>query len=99
MSDNGNKLGTLSSNATVDILQRKVTLKKELIHLRKLKINENKQIKLQNQIEEYENLLKQHRLKKWVQWNRRAVDRVDWRPSARNKLEKHSHITNRVNCY
>ena len=64
MSDNGNKLGTLSSNATVDILQTKVTLKKELIHLRKLKINENKQIKLQNQIEEYENLLKQHRLKK-----------------------------------
>ena len=99
MSDNGNKLGTLSSYATVDILQRKVTLKKELIHLRKLKINENKQIKLQNQIEEYENLLKQHRLKKWVQWNRRAVDRVEWRPSARNKLGKHSHITNRVNCY
>ena len=99
MSDNGNKLGTLSSNATVDILQRKVTLKKELIHLRKLKVNEDKQIKLQTQIEEYDNLLKQHRLKKWVQWNRRAVDRVDWRPSARNKLGKHSHITNRVNCY
>ena len=45
MSDNGNKLGTLSSNATVDILQRKVSLKKELIHLRKLKVNEQKQIK------------------------------------------------------
>lgn len=64
MSDNGNKLGTLSCNATVDILQRKVTLKKELIHLRKLKMSEDKQIKLQNQIEEYDNLLKQHRLKK-----------------------------------
>ena len=64
MSDNGNKLGTLSSNATDDILQRKVTLKKELIHLRKLKMSEDKQIKLQNQIEEYDNLLKQHRLKK-----------------------------------
>tara|TARA_B100000424_G_scaffold6327_1_gene4730 strand:- start:89 stop:283 length:195 start_codon:yes stop_codon:yes gene_type:complete len=64
MSDNGNKLGTLSSNATVDILQRKVALKKELIHLRKLKINEDKQTILLNQIEEYDNLLKQHRLKK-----------------------------------
>ena len=64
MSDNDSKLGTLSSNATVDILQRKVTLKKELIHLRKLKMSEDKQIKLQNQIEEYDNLLKQHRLKK-----------------------------------
>ena len=64
MSDNDSKLGTWSSNETVDILQRKVTLKKELIHLRKLKISEDKQIKLQNQIEEYDNLLKQHRLKK-----------------------------------
>ena len=64
MSDNGNKLGTLSSNATVDILQRKVTLKKELIHLRKLKINEDRQTQLQNQIEEFDNVLKQHRLKK-----------------------------------
>ena len=62
--DNGNKSGTLTGNATVDILQRKVTLKKELIHLRKLKVNEDKQIQLQNQIEEYDNLLKQHRLKK-----------------------------------
>ena len=64
MSDNGNKLGTLSSNATVDILQRKVTLKKELIHLRKLKVNEDRQSQLETQIEEYENLLKTHRLKK-----------------------------------
>ena len=62
--DNENKSGTLTGNATVDILQRKVTLKKELIHLRKLKVNEDKQTKLQNQIEEYDNLLKQHRLKK-----------------------------------
>ena len=30
----------------------------------KLKVNEDKQIKLQTQIEEYDNLLKQHRLKK-----------------------------------
>ena len=64
MSNNGNKLGTLSSNATVDILQRKVALKKELIHLRKLRINEDKQTTLINQIEEFDNLLKQHRLKK-----------------------------------
>jgi len=63
-SDIGNKSGTLTGNATVDILQRKVTLKKELIHLRKLKINENRQTQLQNQIEEFDNLLKQHRLKK-----------------------------------
>tara|TARA_B110000003_G_C16280238_1_gene390660 strand:+ start:145 stop:342 length:198 start_codon:yes stop_codon:yes gene_type:complete len=62
--DNGNKSGTLTGNATVDILQRKVTLKKELIHLRKLKIQEDKQVQLQNQIEEYDTLLKQHRLKK-----------------------------------
>tara|TARA_B100000287_G_scaffold348211_1_gene336412 strand:+ start:1559 stop:1756 length:198 start_codon:yes stop_codon:yes gene_type:complete len=62
--DNGNKSGTLTGNATVDILQRKVTLKKELIHLRKLKVNEERQTQLQNQIEEYDNLLKQHRLKK-----------------------------------
>lgn len=64
MSNDVNKSGTLTGNATVDILQRKVTLKKELIHLRKLKVNEDKQIQLQNQIEEYDNLLKQHRLKK-----------------------------------
>ena len=62
--NNGNKSGTLTGNATVDILQRKVTLKKELIHLRKLKIQEDKQVQLQNQIEEYDTLLKQHRLKK-----------------------------------
>ena len=62
--DNGNKSGTLTGNATVDILQRKVTLKKELIHLRKLKIEVDRQVKLQNQIEEYDNVLKQHRLKK-----------------------------------
>ena len=61
--DNGNKSGTLTGNATVDILQRKVTLKKELIHLRKLKIQEDRQVQLQNQIEEYDNVLKQHRLK------------------------------------
>ena len=61
---NGNKSGTLTGNATVDILQRKVTLKKELIHLRKLKINEDRQTQLQNQIEEFDNVLKQHRLKK-----------------------------------
>tara|TARA_B100000927_G_scaffold165814_1_gene133586 strand:- start:1189 stop:1386 length:198 start_codon:yes stop_codon:yes gene_type:complete len=61
---NGNKSGTLTGNATVDILQRKVSLKKELIHLRKLKIQEDRQIQLQNQIEEFDNLLKQHRLKK-----------------------------------
>ena len=64
MSNDVNKSGVLTGNATVDILQRKVTLKKELIHLRKLKVNEDKQIQLQNQIEEYDNLLKQHRLKK-----------------------------------
>ena len=64
MSNDVIKSGTLTGNATVDILQRKVTLKKELIHLRKLKVNEDKQIQLQNQIEEYDNLLKQHRLKK-----------------------------------
>jgi hypothetical protein len=63
-SDIGNKSGTLTGNATVDILQRKVTLKKELIHLRKLKINENRQTQLQNQIEEFDKLLKQYRLKK-----------------------------------
>ena len=63
-SDIGNKSGTLTGNETVDILQRKVTLKKEIIHLRKLKINENRQTQLQNQIEEFDNLLKQHRLKK-----------------------------------
>ena len=40
MSNDVNKSGTLTGNATVDILQRKVTLKKELIHLRKLKVNE-----------------------------------------------------------
>ena len=62
--DNGNKSGTLTGNATVDILQRKVTLKKELIHLTKLKINEDRQTQLQNQIEEFDNVLKQHRLKK-----------------------------------
>ena len=62
--DNGNKSGTLTGNATVDILQRKVTLKKELIHLRKLKINEDRQSQLQNQLEEFDNVLKQHRLKK-----------------------------------
>ena len=62
--DNGNKSGTLTGNATVDILQRKVTLKKELIHLRKLKIQEDRQIQLQNQINEYDTVLKQHRLKK-----------------------------------
>ena len=62
--DNGNKSGTLTGNATVDILQRKVTLKKELIHLRKLKVNEERQSQLETQIEEYENLLKSHRLKK-----------------------------------
>ena len=62
--NNGNKSGVLTGNATVDILQRKVLLKKELIHLRKLKIDETKQNQLQNQIEEYDNLLKQHRLKK-----------------------------------
>tara|TARA_B100000927_G_C16316052_1_gene409435 strand:+ start:349 stop:546 length:198 start_codon:yes stop_codon:yes gene_type:complete len=62
--DNGNKSGTLTGNATVDILQRKVTLKKELIHLRKLKIKEERQTQLLSQIEEYDNLLKQHRLKK-----------------------------------
>ena len=61
---NGNKSGTLTGNATVDILQRKVTLKKELIHLRKLKINEDRQTQLQNQIEEFDIVLKQHRLKK-----------------------------------
>ena len=64
MSNDVNKSGVLTGNARVDILQRKVTLKKELIHLRKLKVNEDKQIQLQNQIEEYDNLLKQHRLKK-----------------------------------
>ena len=64
MSNDVNKSGVLTGNATVDILQRKVTLKKELRHLRKLKVNEDKQIQLQNQIEEYDNLLKQHRLKK-----------------------------------
>ena len=64
MSNDVNKSGVLTGNATVDILQRKVTLKKELIHLGKLKVNEDKQIQLQNQIEEYDNLLKQHRLKK-----------------------------------
>ena len=64
MSNDVNKSGTLTGNATVDILQRKVTLKKELIHLRKLKVNEDKQSQLRNQIEEYDNLLKQHRLKK-----------------------------------
>ena len=62
--NNGNKSGTLTGNATVDILQRKVTLKKELIHLRKLKINENRQTQFQNQIEEFDKLLKQYRLKK-----------------------------------
>jgi len=62
--DNGNKSGTLTGNATVDILQRKVTLKKELIHLRKLKIQEDRQIQLQNQIDEYDTVIKQHRLKK-----------------------------------
>ena len=62
--NNGNKSGTLTGNATVDILQRKVTLKKELIHLRKLKIQEDRQIQLQNQIDEYDTVLKQHRLKK-----------------------------------
>jgi len=62
--DNGNKSGTLTGNATVDILQRKVTLKKELIHLRKLKIQEDRQIQLHNQIDEYDTVLKQHRLKK-----------------------------------
>ena len=64
MSDINDKSGVLTGNATVDILQRKVLLKKELIHLRKLKIDETKQNQLQNQIEEYDNLLKQHRLKK-----------------------------------
>ena len=49
--DNGNKSGTLTGNATVDILQRKVTLKKELIHLRKLKIKEERQTQLLSQIE------------------------------------------------
>ena len=63
MSNDVNKSGTLTDNATVDILQRKVTLKKELIHLRKLKVNEERQSQLETQIEEYENLLKSHRLK------------------------------------
>ena len=64
MSNDVNKSGVLTGNATVDILQRKVTLKKELIHLRKLKVNEERQSQLETQIEEYENLLKSHRLKK-----------------------------------
>ena len=64
MSNDVIKSGTLTGNATVDILQRKVTLKKELIHLRKLKVNEERQSQLETQIEEYENLLKSHRLKK-----------------------------------
>jgi len=64
MSNINGKSGTLTGNAIVDILQRKVTLKKELIHLRKLKVNENKQTQLQNQIEEFDKLLKQYRLKK-----------------------------------
>ena len=55
--DNGNKSGTLTGNATVDILQRKVTLKKELIHLRKLNINDDSQTQLQNHIEEFDNVL------------------------------------------
>ena len=64
MSNINGKSGTLTGNAIVDILQRKVTLKKELIHLRKLKIQEDRQIQLQNQIDEYDTVLKQHRLKK-----------------------------------
>ncbi len=64
MSDINDKSGVLTGNATVDILQRKVLLKKELIHLRKLKVDESKQTQLQNQIDEFDNLLKQHRLKK-----------------------------------
>lgn len=64
MSNDVNKSGTLTGNATVDILQRKVTLKKELIHLRKLKVNEERQSQLETQIEEFDNLLKSHRLKK-----------------------------------
>ena len=46
------------------IEKNSTTLKKELIHLRKLKVNETRQSQLQTQIEEYDNLLKQHRLKK-----------------------------------
>ena len=64
MSNDVNKSCTLTGNATVDILQRKVTLKKELIHLRKLKVNEERQSQLETQIEEFDNLLKSHRLKK-----------------------------------
>lgn len=64
MSNDVNKSGVLTGNATVDILQRKVTLKKELIHLRKLKVNEERQSQLETQIEEFDNLLKSHRLKK-----------------------------------
>ena len=64
MSNDVNKSGTLTGNATVDILQRKVTLKKELIHLRKLKVNEERLSQLETQVEEFDNLLKSHRLKK-----------------------------------
>ena len=56
--------GVLIGHTVVDILQRKVELKKELIHLRKLHINEERQKKLEDKLAEYDDYLHKHRLQK-----------------------------------
>ena len=56
--------GVLIGHTVIDILQQKVRLKKELIHLRKLKQNENRQQILEDEISEYDEYLDQHRLQK-----------------------------------
>ena len=56
--------GVLIGHTVIDILQQKVRLKKELIHLRKLKQNESRQQILEDKISEYDEYLHQHRLQK-----------------------------------
>ena len=56
--------GVLIGHTVIDILQQKVRLKKELIQLRKLNQNENRQQILEDKISEYDEYLHQHRLQK-----------------------------------
>ena len=56
--------GVLIGHTVIDILQQKVKLKKELIHLRKLHQNEERQKLLEGKIEEYDEYLHKHRLQK-----------------------------------
>jgi len=56
--------GVLIGHTVIDILQRKVALKKELIHLRKIKKNQDRQDLLESKIVEYDEYLHKHRLQK-----------------------------------